>query len=109
MKASTVAGLYAVTALAEIAGCYSIYAWLRMGKSAWVLVPGVLSLLLFAWFLSLHPAPAGRTYAAYGAVYIAASVAWMWAVERHSPDRWDSIGVAVCLLGAAIIYFGPRG
>jgi small multidrug resistance family-3 protein len=109
MNPLAVAGLYVVTALAEIAGCYAIYAWLRLGKPVWWLVPGAMALFLFGYLLTLHPGPAGRIYAAYGAVYIASSIVWMWAVERHAPDRWDSIGVAVCLLGAAIIYFGPRG
>lgn len=109
MNPLIVAALYAATALAEIAGCYAIYAWLRMGKPAWLLVPGLASLVLFAWLLTLHPGPAGRIYAAYGAVYIAASIVWMWAVEKHPPDRWDSLGALVCIFGAAIIYFGPRG
>lgn len=102
-------GLYVITAVAEIAGCYSVYAWLRMEKPVWWLAPGMACLLLFAWLLSFHPGPAGRIYAAYGAVYIAASIVWMWAVEGHPPDRWDSVGTVVCLLGAAVIYFGPRG
>ncbi len=102
-------GLYLVTALAEIAGCYAIYAWLRLGRPVWWLVPGAMALVLFGYLLTWHPGQAGRIYAAYGAVYIASSIAWMWLVERHAPDRWDVIGAAVCLLGAAIIYLGPRG
>lgn len=102
-------GLYVVTAVAEIAGCYAIYAWLRLGKPMWWLAPGAIALMLFGYLLTLHPGPAGRIYAAYGAVYIAASIAWMWAAEKHLPDRWDFLGAAVCLAGAAIIYFGPRG
>lgn len=109
MSAGLTVLLYAATALAEIGGCYAVYGWLRLAKPVWWLGPGVLSLALFAYLLSLHPGPAGRVYAAYGAVYIAASLAWMWAVERQMPDRWDMIGVAVCLVGAAVIYFGPRG
>lgn len=101
--------LYAATAVAEIAGCYAAYGWLRLGKPMWWLLPGALSLVVFAWLLSLHPGPAGRVYAAYGAVYIAASLVWMWTVERQMPDRWDLIGVGICLTGAAVIYLGPRG
>jgi small multidrug resistance family-3 protein len=108
MHPVTATVLYGITALAEIVGCYAFYGWLRLGKPVWWLLPGLLSLVLFAWLLSLHPGPAGRVYAAYGAVYIVASIAWMWLVEGHVPDRWDMIGVAVCLVGAAIIYFGPR-
>lgn len=100
---------YIGAALAEIAGCFSFWAWLRLGKSAWWLVPGLGSLTLFAWFLTLaEVAAAGRAYAAYGGVYITASLAWLWLVEGVRPDRWDTLGAAVCLLGAGIILFGPR-
>ena len=101
--------LFVATALAEIAGCFAFWAWLRMDKSPWWLVPGVLSLALFAYLLTLVDAEhAGRTYAAYGGVYIVAAVAWLWVVEGATPDRWDMTGAAVCLVGAAIILFGPR-
>lgn len=69
-------GLFVITAIAEIVGCYFPFLWLRQGKSAWLLVPGVLSLLAFAYLLTLHPTAAGRVYAAYGGVYV--SVALMW-------------------------------
>ena len=96
-------------ALAEIAGCFAFWAWLRLDKSAWWLLPGAASLLLFAYLLTLvQSAAAGRTYAAYGGVYIAASLVWLWAVEGVRPDRWDAIGAAICILGAAIIIYGPR-
>lgn len=108
MNAVTASSLFCVTAVVEIAGCYAVYAWLRMGKPIWWLVPGVAGLLLFAWLLTLHTGPAGRIYAAYGAVYIAASLAWMWIVERQRPDLWDVSGALVCLIGAGMIYFGPR-
>ncbi|RYF36383.1 MAG: YnfA family protein [Comamonadaceae bacterium] len=100
--------LFAATAVAEIVGCYLPYLWLRQGKSAWLLVPGALSLALFAWLLSLHPTAAGRIYAAYGGVYIAVAFAWLWAVDGIQPTRTDVIGVAVSLAGMGIIMFGPR-
>jgi len=100
--------LFALTAGAEIAGCYLPYLWLRKSASAWLLVPAAVGLGLFAWLLSLHPTGAGRTYAAYGGVYVAASLLWLWRVEGIRPDRWDVIGVGVCLLGTAIIVLGPR-
>lgn len=101
--------LYAFAALAEIAGCFAFWAWLKLDRSAWWLAPGVVSLVAFAWALALVPAEAaGRAYAAYGTIYILASILWLWIVEARSPDRWDLAGVAVCLLGGAIILWGPR-
>ncbi len=100
---------YIGAALAEIAGCFAFWAWLRLGKSAWWLAPGVASLMLFAWLLTLVDAPAaGRAYAAYGGIYIAASLCWLWAVEGVRPDRWDVSGAALCLAGAVLILAGPR-
>lgn len=107
--ALTTAGVYIAAAVSEIAGCYAFWAWARLGKPIWWLLPGLAALALFAWLLTLAPsAAAGRAYAAYGGVYIAASLAWLWAVEDVRPDRWDLIGGAICLAGAAIILFGPR-
>lgn len=101
--------LFAAAALAEIAGCYAVWAWMRLGKSAYWLVPGMASLALFAWLLTLaETAHAGRAYAAYGGVYIAAALSWLWIAEGVRPDRWDLIGTAVALTGAAIILLGPR-
>jgi small multidrug resistance family-3 protein len=101
---------YAAAALAEIAGCFAFWAWLRLHQPAWWILPGIASLALFAWLLTtIDAAYAGRAYAAYGGVYIAASLLWLWLVEGARPDRWDLIGVAVCLAGAAIILFMPRG
>lgn len=102
--------VYIAAALAEIAGCFAFWAWLRMDKSMLWLIPGVASLALFAWLLTLVDTDhAGRAYAAYGGVYIAAALLWLWAMEGARPDRWDVIGALVCLGGAAIILFGPRG
>ena len=100
---------YLAAALAEIAGCFAFWAWLRLGKSAWWLAPGVASLCLFAYLLTLVDAEhAGRSFAAYGGVYIVSALLWLWAAEGVKPDRWDLLGGAVCLLGTAIILWGPR-
>lgn len=100
---------YIGAAIAEIAGCFAFWAWLRLDKSIWWIVPGMASLALFAYLLTLvDSAAAGRTYAAYGGIYIASSLLWLWAIEGVEPDRWDIIGVAVCLVGAAIIIAAPR-
>jgi small multidrug resistance family-3 protein len=96
-------------AIAEIAGCFAFWAWLKLDKPVWWLVPGVLSLLVFAYLLTLiDAAAAGRAYAAYGGIYIAASLLWLWLVEGVRPDRWDTIGAAICIVGAAVILYGPR-
>lgn len=100
---------YIGAALAEIAGCFAFWAWLRMDKSPLWFLPGILSLALFAWLLTLVEADhAGRAYAAYGGVYIVSAIFWMWLVEGARPDRWDLIGGMACLGGAALILFGPR-
>ncbi|MBA4043759.1 MAG: YnfA family protein [Erythrobacter sp.] len=102
--------LYALAALAEIAGCFAFWAWARADKSPLWLIPGIASLCLFAFLLTkVDAAYAGRAFAAYGGVYILASLGWMWTVEGARPDRWDALGGAVCLTGAAIILWGPRG
>lgn len=101
---------YIGAALAEIAGCFSFWAWLRLDKSPIWLVPGILSLALFAYLLTLVDSDAaGRAYAAYGGVYIVASIAWLWMVEGSRPDRWDVTGALVCVVGSTIILLGPRG
>ena len=100
--------LFAVTAIAEIVGCYLPYRWLREGGSPWLLVPAGISLAAFAWLLTLHPAAAGRTYAAYGGVYISAAIIWLWAVEGIRPTGWDWLGAILTLGGMAVIAFQPR-
>lgn len=102
--------LYIVAAGAEIAGCFAFWAWLRLDRSPVWAVPGTLSLILFAWLLTRVEADAaGRAYAAYGGIYIAASLMWLWLVEHRAPDRWDLLGAGLCLVGAAVILLGPRG
>ena len=109
MTAPGTLAIYAGAALAEIAGCFAVWAWMRQGASAIWLVPGVASLAAFAWLLALAPSDfAGRAYAAYGGVYIAASLLWLWMVEKQRPDAWDLTGGAICLFGAAVILFNPR-
>ena len=100
---------YIGAALAEIAGCFAFWAWLRLDKPGWWGLPGLLTLVLFAYLLTLvDSAAAGRTYAAYGGVYIVSSICWLWLVEGVRPDRWDAVGAVVCLIGAMIIVAGPR-
>jgi small multidrug resistance family-3 protein len=101
--------IYIAAALAEIAGCFAFWAWLRLDKSVWWIFPGTAWLLLFAYLLTLVPSDAaGRAFAAYGGVYIVASLAWLWAVEGVRPDRWDVAGATLSLIGAAVILLGPR-
>ena len=101
-------GLFIATAIAEIAGCYLPYLWLKKGASAWLLAPAAASLALFVWLLTLHPTAAGRVYAAYGGVYVAVAIGWLWFVDAVRPTPWDWLGAAVTLLGMAIIMFAPR-
>lgn len=100
--------LFALTAVAEIVGCYLSYVWLKAGKSACVLLPAAMSLALFAWLLTLHPAASGRVYAAYGGVYIGVAIFWLWLVDGIRPTLWDLLGAAVAMLGMVIIMFAPR-
>jgi small multidrug resistance family-3 protein len=101
-------GLFAVTAAAEIVGCYLPYLWLRRDGSVWLLVPAAASLALFVWLLTLHPQAAGRVYAAYGGVYVSVALVWLWVMDSVRPTVTDVVGVAVALLGMAIIMLGPR-
>lgn len=100
---------FAAAALLEIAGCFAFWAWLRLDRTAWWLIPGTAALIGFAWLLTrIDAAHAGRAYAAYGGVYIACALLWLWAIEGARPDRWDALGALACLGGAALILFGPR-
>jgi small multidrug resistance family-3 protein len=108
METVRIFGLFVVTAIAEIVGCYLPYLWLKQNGSVWLLLPAALSLCLFVWLLSIHPTAAGRVYAAYGGVYISVAIVWLWLVDSIKPSMTDLVGVAVCLLGAAIIMLGAK-
>lgn len=99
-------GLFVVTAVAEIVGCYLPYLWLKRDGSPWLLIPAAASLALFAWLLTLHPTSSGRVYAAYGGVYVAVALLWLWRVDGVSPTAWDVAGVTMTLAGMAIIVWG---
>ena len=100
---------YVGAAVFEIAGCFAFWAWLRLDKSIWWIVPGLAALSLFAYLLTLvNSAAAGRAYAAYGGIYIASSLIWLWLVEGVHPDRWDLLGATICIVGAAIIIAAPH-
>lgn len=109
MNPGATLAIYLAAAAGEIAGCFAFWAWLRLGRSAWWAAAGVAALVAFAWFLTrVDTAFAGRAYAAYGGVYIASALAWLWAIEGQRPDRWDLIGAVICIVGAAIIVLAPR-
>ena len=102
-------GWYLLAAFFEIGGCYAFWAWLRLGRTPWWSLAGIGILALFAVCLTrVESAYAGRAFAAYGGVYIMASLLWLWVVEDMRPDRWDTTGAVICLLGAAVIIWGPR-
>ncbi|MBL9055301.1 MAG: YnfA family protein [Rhodobacteraceae bacterium] len=99
-----------LAAALEIAGCFAFWAWLRLGKSVLWTGPGLLCLIAFAWLLTrIDVEHAGRVYAIYGGIYIVASLGWLWLVEGSRPDRWDILGAIICLIGAAVILWAPRG
>nr|WP_232496467.1 MULTISPECIES: YnfA family protein [Methylotenera] len=101
-------GLFTVTAIAEIVGCYLPYLYLKQGGSIWLLAPAILSLGLFVWLLSLHPTAAGRVYAAYGGIYIGVAIMWLWVVDSIKPSLTDWLGAVICLIGATVIIFGAK-
>ena len=100
---------YTLAAALEIGGCFAFWAWLRLNRSAWWLLPGIAALIAFAWMLTrIEMGFAGRAYAAYGGIYIACALVWLWAVEHMKPDRWDCLGAAICIAGSVVIVLGPR-
>ena len=101
-------GLFVATAIAEIVGCYLPYLWLKKGAPVWLLLPAALALALFVWLLTLHPTAAGRVYAAYGGVYVATAIAWLWLADGVRPTEWDVLGAAIAIAGMAVIMFAPR-
>ena len=110
MTAASSILIYGLAALAEIAGCFAFWAWLRLDRPVWWLVPGMMSLALFACLLTRVDADfAGRAYAAYGGIYIICSIAWLIWAEGQNPTRWDLLGAGLCLAGALVILMGPRG
>ena len=109
MELLRIAGLFAVTAVAEIVGCYLPWLVLKQGRSIWLLIPAAASLALFAWLLTLHPSAAGRTYAAYGGMYIAIALVWLWLVDGVTLTRWDLAGASIALIGMAVIALQPEG
>jgi small multidrug resistance family-3 protein len=102
-----VASLFAITALAEILGCYLPGLVLKQARTPWLLVPAAIALALFVWLLTLQPSAAGRTYAAYGGMYIAVALGWLYLVQGIAPTRWDMAGAGVALVGMAIIALQP--
>ena len=99
--------LFVGTALAEIVGCYLPWLILKQGRSIWLRIPAALSLALFAWLLTLHPTAAGRTYAAYGGVYIAVAIVWLRLVDGIPLTTWDAVGALIAMAGMAVIAIQP--
>ncbi|MHA3104695.1 YnfA family protein [Acinetobacter sp. ANC 3791] len=102
-------GLFLITAIAELLGCYFPYLILNQGRSAWLWLPTAISLMLFVWLLTLHPTASGKIYAAYGGVYIFTALLWLRFVDQVALTRWDVLGGIIVLVGAAIIILQPQG
>lgn len=109
LELAKIALLFVATAVAEILGCYLPWLVVKQGKSLWLLLPAALSLAVFAWLLTLHPTAAGRTYAAYGGVYIAVALVWLRLVDDIALTRWDMAGAGIALIGMAVIVLQPAG
>lgn len=107
MEFLKVFSLFTVTAVAEIVGCYFPWLVLKQDRSPWLLVPAALSLAIFAWLLTLHPTAAGRIYAAYGGVYVAVALVWLYFVDGIALTRWDLAGAGIALTGMAVIALQP--
>lgn len=107
MELFKITALFVLTAVAEIIGCYLPWLVLKQGKSLWLLLPAAAALALFAWLLTLHPTAAGRTYAAYGGVYVATALVWLRVVDGVALSRWDIAGAAIVLVGMALIALQP--
>ncbi|HEX9660926.1 MAG TPA: YnfA family protein [Candidatus Binatia bacterium] len=108
MNVAATTALFVATALAETVGCYLPYLWRKDRAPVWVLVPAAASLALFVWLLTLHPTAAGRVYAAYGGIYVATAIAWLWLIDGVRPTAWDIAGSLVAISGMALIMFAPR-
>ncbi|MEN8993084.1 YnfA family protein [Avibacterium paragallinarum] len=108
-KVLTTFGLFVLTALMEILGCYFPYLILNQQKSQWLWIPTALALAAFVWLLTLHPAASGRIYAAYGGIYIFSALLWLRFVDQISLTRWDMLGGVIVLVGAAVIVLQPQG
>ena len=102
-------GLFFVTAVMEILGCYFPYLILNQNKSQWLWLPTALALIAFVWLLTLHPAASGRIYAAYGGIYIATALMWLKYIDGVSLSRWDILGGLVVIAGALVIILQPQG
>lgn len=108
MHFMTIAGLFFLTAVAEIVGCYLPYLYLNKQASPWLLIPAACSLGLFAWLLTLHPFAAGRTYAAYGGVYVFTAMIWLWLIQGQQPKLTDVAGAGIAIVGMTIIVLGAQ-
>jgi small multidrug resistance family-3 protein len=108
LELTKIAGLFAITALTEVIGCYLPWLGLKQGRPAWMLLPAAVFLGIFAWLLTLHPTTAGRTYAAYGGMYIAVALLWLRCVDGIALTRWDMSGATLALAGMTVIALQPK-
>lgn len=101
--------LFFIAGLAEIGGVYLIWQWIRSGKPILFALLGLVALFLYGLTQTLQVFSFGRAFAAYGGVFITLAMVWGWWVDGRVPDRWDWLGVAICLIGVMMILWAPRG
>lgn len=99
---------FVLAGLFEIGGGYLVWLWLREGKSIWYALAGAALLVLYGIIPTLQPASFGRTYAAYGGIFIVLALLWGWRIDKTAPDKYDLLGAAIALLGVLIIMYAPR-
>jgi small multidrug resistance family-3 protein len=112
MSATTISisslGLFFLAALAEIGGGYLVWLLIKQKKKVILGIVGGIVLFTYGIIPTLQPAGFGRVYAAYGGFFIISSILWGIVVDKKKPDRYEIIGAIVAVIGASIIFYGPR-
>ncbi len=103
-----IVGLFVLAALCEVSGAYFVWQWQRTGKPMLFALFGIIALFIYSLIQTTQAFGFGRTFAAYGGIFILVALLWGWLVDKQIPDRWDWLGITVCLVGVAIMLAAPR-